>query len=88
MVEFDGLGGRLSFDLSDDGDISQDTETGNCFAPEAVCSNGRDVFKTGDFAGCVSLTEILSVIEGDPTSVISTLQRPLIASDGETAYGD
>jgi hypothetical protein len=88
MIEFEGFGGRLSFDLSGDGDVSQDTETGNCFAPEAIGSNGRDVFKRGDFAGCVSLTEILSVIEGDPSSVISTLQRPLIASDGKTGYGD
>jgi hypothetical protein len=81
MVEFEGLGGRLPFDLSGDGDVSQDTETGDCFPPEPICSNRRDVFKRCDFAGCVSLAEILSVVDGDPDSVISTLQDRLIGSD-------
>lgn len=87
MIEFEDLGCRIFFDLSCDGYISQDTETGDCFPPEAICSNGRNIFKRCDFAGCVSLAEILSVTEWDPNSVISTLRR-LIASDGEKEYGD
>jgi len=82
MIEFEGLRCDFSLHPCGDGDISNDTEACDCFASKPICTNGRDILKSNDFAGCVTLAEILSVMDGDTNAIISTLQSGLMPSRG------
>jgi hypothetical protein len=74
MIELTGLRSDFPIDPSRNGDISDDAETRKCFPSKAIRSNRHDILKTRDFAGSVTLAEIVSVIDGDTSAVISTLE--------------